>query len=198
MLNEFKTDYLNDNPVFRFLFWLKDIRPDYKNQFEKEIKLKPKVFFSKMDSKEFGERGYFIIEIENDIPSQQKSKFPEINENDDNDFWNRKNKVKEINEVIIKAEMPDFIDLHIEKLHKNFSQLQPGEILQIQLRQFRNYLEKAIQHNLYKIYVVHGLGKGVLKNEIKKILAEYPEVESYNNDYNPRFGFGATEIFISK
>jgi dsDNA-specific endonuclease/ATPase MutS2 len=90
----------------------------------------------------------------------------------------------------------DFIDLHAENLLPGYQHMDANDILYRQISHFKNFLEKAIKYNLHKIYVVHGIGKGVLKAEIEKVLKKYPEVSSYNNDYHTRFGFGATEIFL--
>jgi len=92
--------------------------------------------------------------------------------------------------------MPDFIDLHAENFLSGYQHMEANDILFRQISHFKNFLEKAIRYNLHKIYVVHGIGKGVLKTEIEKVLKKYPEVSSYNNDFHARFGFGATEIFL--
>jgi dsDNA-specific endonuclease/ATPase MutS2 len=44
--------------------------------------------------------------------------------------------------------------------------------------------------------VVHGVGTGRLRDEIHDILRLKKEVKSFVNRYDPRFGYGATEIFF--
>lgn len=188
-LHEFKTDKLNENPIFIFKF----DGGGEKNIFEKEIKLKPKNFFSKLESDIFKNKGYIIFNIIKNIPSLKNVREIEPEEIFYEGYEKNTNKV---NEIIKKSEMPDYIDLHIEKLEKQHTSLSASEILHIQLRKFRNFLELAIRYNLHKIYAVHGIGKGILKQEVEKILMEYPEVISFNNDYTGRFGFGATAIFL--
>ncbi|MBC8046678.1 MAG: DUF2027 domain-containing protein [Fimbriimonadaceae bacterium] len=201
LLHEFKTDHLNDNPACHFDFWVKTSDQTSENPFSKEVKLKAKQFFSKLESDEFLKNGYLFFELQKNIPARKENKQqPDF---DWEEFENTTHKKKIVEEektknhdVIQKANMPDHIDLHIEKLEKNFRQLSNADMLQIQLRHCRIFLEKAIRYKLDKIYVIHGLGKGVLKNEIEKLLKQYPEIESYNNNYHPRFGFGATEIIL--
>lgn len=132
------------------------------------------------------------MEVWNDIPPK-KTDWPQV---PDTAFDFEKRNIVKQNEVELKAAMPDFIDLHMESLMPGARFSDTSEILHHQIRQFKGFLEKAIRYNLHKIYVVHGLGKGVLKAEIEKVLKEYPEVDRYNNDYHARFGFGATEIFL--
>ncbi len=46
------------------------------------------------------------------------------------------------------------------------------------------------------LIVIHGVGKGRLKDEIHEILKTKKEVKSFINQYDPRFGYGATEIIF--
>ncbi len=195
-LNEFKVDQLNDTPWFNFAFWPRNVQPEFEFQFTKEIKLKAKIFFAKIESEEFKTKGYFTIELLKDIPFVKPKQVKFVAKKKE-DFFTTKKAVSRENEVITKSEIPDFIDLHAENLIPGYRNLKSGEILRYQLNHCKNFLEKAIRYNLHKIYVVHGIGKGVLKAEVHKLLKQYPEVDTYNNDYNPRFGFGATEIFMS-
>jgi dsDNA-specific endonuclease/ATPase MutS2 len=69
-------------------------------------------------------------------------------------------------------------------------------MLHYQLNQFQHSFEKAISQGAEKFYAIHGVGTGRLKQEIHRLLRTYKEVKSFNNDYNPRYGFGATEIIL--
>jgi dsDNA-specific endonuclease/ATPase MutS2 len=44
--------------------------------------------------------------------------------------------------------------------------------------------------------MIHGVGSGKLKDEIHELLKVKKEVKSFFNKYDPRFGYGATEIFF--
>ena len=46
------------------------------------------------------------------------------------------------------------------------------------------------------IIVIHGVGKGKLKDEIHEILRHKKEVKSFINRYTNLYGYGATEIFL--
>ena len=85
------------------------------------------------------------------------------------------------------------IDLHIENLIGQHKYLSNGEIIVIQLNFFQSKLEAAIRNKLSKLVVIHGVGNGVLKSEIRKILHSYSGVDFFDASYS-KYGFGATEI----
>ncbi len=94
-------------------------------------------------------------------------------------------------------ELPRYeLDLHIEQLTEDYKSLSNAEIILIQLNTFRRYLSLAIMHGQQRMIVIHGLGKGKLKEEIHKILKQVPEVKSYKNEWIGKYGFGATEIIF--
>ena len=82
------------------------------------------------------------------------------------------------------------VDLHIELLTPNYHYMDNFEIVQLQLNKCHEKIEKAINSNVNRIEIVHGIGEGVLKNEVHKIL----------RDYNLRFYLkkdgGSTEVFL--
>jgi len=46
------------------------------------------------------------------------------------------------------------------------------------------------------LIVIHGIGKGVLKNEISGILNQTNGIQRYVNEYDIRYGYGATKVFF--
>lgn len=191
LLHEFKSDQLNDHPLFKIKCWLKNKNSKYPDEFENEIKFKAKQFFAKTGSPEYLKNGYFTLQFFPGLPLYAEVKDEEKNISIADDS------APIDNELLSKANMPDFIDLHAENLFLDPHKIGAAEILRAQLKSFEQFIENAIRYKLHKIYVVHGLGKGILKKEIEKKLKEYPQVVSFNNHHHPRFGFGATEIFLS-
>ncbi len=85
------------------------------------------------------------------------------------------------------------IDLHIEELLDDYSNMSNAEIIKVQLNYFQNALDKAINGHFKKLIVIHGVGNGRLKQEVRAIVANHPSLKCYDASYT-RFGFGATEI----
>ena len=87
----------------------------------------------------------------------------------------------------------EIVDLHIESLTDNYTGMSNAEIVNLQLSAFRSAMDKAIVSRLHKITFIHGVGKGKLKEEIRKELNHYPGA-TYHNAPMHKFGFGATEV----
>jgi dsDNA-specific endonuclease/ATPase MutS2 len=88
------------------------------------------------------------------------------------------------------------IDLHIDKITNDWKGLSNYEIISFQLKEFEKYYDLAIQHLQPNLIVIHGVGEGVLRDEIHQILKHKKEVKSFINQYHPKYGNGATEIFF--
>lgn len=88
----------------------------------------------------------------------------------------------------------DIIDLHLEKAAVSEKNISPAEALFIQLEQLEKSIDTAIVANKHELRVIHGIGKGKLKEAIHKALAKHPHVSDYENDYHPRYGWGSTLI----
>jgi DNA-nicking Smr family endonuclease len=88
----------------------------------------------------------------------------------------------------------DIIDLHLENRQLGKGKIAPQDALFYQLEEFEKAMDKAIAAGKLEFRVVHGLGKGKLKEEIYKLLEKHPEVKSYKNEYHSRYGYGSTLI----
>ena len=79
----------------------------------------------------------------------------------------------------------------------DYKHLSNCEILTRQLKEFEKWYDLAIVHHQPTLVVIHGVGKGKLREEIHEILKLKKEVKYFVNQYDARFGYGATEIFFS-
>jgi len=87
------------------------------------------------------------------------------------------------------------VDLHIEELVEQYRHLSNGEILEIQLHHFHKFLRLAMEKRIPKVVVIHGVGTGRLREEIRAELLRYKNMEFYDASYR-EYGQGATEIRI--
>jgi hypothetical protein len=89
------------------------------------------------------------------------------------------------------------VNLHIEELVDDETNLTPNDMLNIQLDYFKKCLNEAIERHLDKIIFIHGVGQGTLKKEIIKEITRYSFL-AYFPASMQKYGVGATEIYIGK
>lgn len=182
---------LNDNPVFEFEFNLD--KPDkYKAEyFETNIKPKPKQVFNRIEDLKKKNQATFSYILFEKYPDKVK---------DENDFgFSTKGgqKLYDISKVRELLGSPrTVVDLHVEKLTDDWRGLTNFEILSLQLKNFERYYELAVTHFQPSLIIIHGVGSGKLRDEIHELLKHRNEVKTFVNQYDPRFGYGATEIFF--
>lgn len=87
------------------------------------------------------------------------------------------------------------VDLHINELVKNPKQMGNYEMLNLQLETAQRQLEFAISKKIQKVVFIHGVGEGVLKEELGYLFGKYDNVKYYDAEYQ-KYGLGATEVYI--
>ena len=87
------------------------------------------------------------------------------------------------------------VDLHIAMLHPDPDSLAAHEAFEIQMRYFRTCLNHAFKHKMRRVVFIHGVGKGILKDEILKELNKYPNLHHFDAPQS-MYGVGATEVYF--
>ncbi|MBX5439497.1 MAG: Smr/MutS family protein, partial [Thermoflavifilum sp.] len=178
---------LNDKPVFHFLIRL--AHPDLTKQpsWERHIRMKAKQIHERLEEiKQDGQASFSELLFEK-YPEARSEKSSEVNAS-------KHDKRAHIDQG--KKGLPEYefeIDLHVDKLHVDTRGMTQGDILAYQLKVFTDHLERAVAIRQPHLKVIHGIGKGVLRERIHEILRQTPEVSRVDNDINP----GATLIYFS-
>lgn len=87
------------------------------------------------------------------------------------------------------------VDLHIHHLTKSSRSMSNFDMLNLQLDTARGQLEFAMRKRIPKIVFIHGVGEGVLRQELETLFGRYNNVRFYDADYKT-YGLGATEVRI--
>ena len=87
------------------------------------------------------------------------------------------------------------VDLHIGQLVASTKGLTNFDMLNLQLETAQRQLEFAIRKRIQKIVFIHGVGEGVLKEELYYLFKRYDNIKFYDADYQ-QYGLGATEVYI--
>jgi hypothetical protein len=183
---------LNDQPNFQFIFSLQNINPKKVSHYEVEYKPKPKQVFKKSEELLKDQKSSFKVFLFDSFPDK-----PDEEKFDLSKLTNAGYKIFSADKF--RSNLPPsrtLIDLHIEKLVDKFDHLDAVSMLGIQVHAFEKFYDEAVWNHLPEIIVIHGVGKGTLKDEIHEILKHKKEVKSFINRYNSSFGYGATEIFF--
>jgi DNA-nicking Smr family endonuclease len=88
------------------------------------------------------------------------------------------------------------VDLHIHELLDRHEGMSNSEIIAIQMEHFERMLRNSEEKKVKRIIFIHGVGQGVLRSEIRKMLRDYyPNCEYLDAPYHI-YGYGATEVRI--
>lgn len=86
-------------------------------------------------------------------------------------------------ETPVRLPIDGVLDLHT---------FQPSELSALLF----DYLEACQQEGLREIRIIHGKGRGILRRRVRRLLAEHPDVQSYQDAPVHAGGWGATEVVL--
>lgn len=172
----------------------------------RNLKLKPTQFFKKIITAPYLNRQVYLYQLFSDKALNEKKEQPtkaakpeslreytsrEGVKKTDNSWFNLREMPNEVWEM---ATFKNEIDLHIQSLVDDPAAVPKKQILGMQMSHFESFINHAIRLGVERVFVIHGIGEGKLRDEINKRLDANPEVKSYKNEYHARYGYGATEV----
>ena len=81
----------------------------------------------------------------------------------------------------VKIPIEDVLDLHTFK---------PNEMPDL----LAEYFAACVDEGIYSVRIIHGKGRGILKDRVRKLLKKNPMVESFSNAPLEAGGWGATLV----
>lgn len=103
-------------------------------------------------------------------------------------------KKKSSNKVIRKHADYWEIDLHFEEIAPTNAGLTNTEILYKQLAVFKKFYHDAREKKMRRIVIIHGVGKGVLREEIRIFLQGQGGAAEFLDGSYSNYGYGATQV----
>jgi hypothetical protein len=200
-LGTFLFDKLNDAPTVDIECW-RITTEGTGSRLHRKLRIRPKHFFGRVKTAPLLNRKVHLFKVFEDIT---KSTLKRKTKEDLRTYTHRNtrpaSKWRQIEQrfpydIQALAEFIPEIDLHIEKLTNNYAKMSKAEILRLQLRHFEDYLQRAITLGVERVFIIHGIGKGSLRNAIADRLKDIPEVSDFKNEYHPKYGWGATEVIF--
>lgn len=198
-IDELPFDQLNDSPIVEFECW-QITTAGTGTRLQKTLRIKPKQFFKKVKTAPIinvAVHHYILFEkldvvkkTEEDLKSYTARKAGPMNRRKSNgEKYSR-------HDVSAFANFNQELDLHIEKLTTKSNGMSNSEKFNLQVKAFEAYLNQAIHLGMERVFIIHGLGKGKLKNKIASILMQHPDVATFKNEHHPKYGWGATEVIF--
>jgi len=184
---------ISDNPSFEFEFSLDKEDKKRAPFYECAIKLRGKQLFKRIEEAKLKNEPSFSYELFIHYPEKIEQDYVDLSKLGNAGF--RLYDASKAKDFIPAAR--SVVDLHIEKIADNFRHLSNNEMLQLQLNTFEKYLDLALVHHLSSMIIIHGIGEGVLKDEIHLRLKNNSAVKSFVNQYHHLYGYGATEIYFN-
>jgi hypothetical protein len=170
----------------------------------KTLKIKAKQFLKNLTLSPFLNREMYSFLLFDKIGKAEKSS-DDLKKYTDSIIKTQKKAAKEIENLSPFSVLSDVneyatfvneVDLHIELLHQNPQSLSNQDIIHIQLSTFENFLMKALRLGVKRVYIIHGVGKGRLKEMIHARLKRHSDIVHFKNEYHERYGWGATEVIL--
>lgn len=175
--------------VFHCLYFTVGFSPE-RAPLTKRIKFRANTFFKNKRKAPILEKDAYLFQLDADEKLDQPLNAQALKE-----------KMMEKNEPEPSSPQPierpsSVVDLHIEKLTRDFLALNNNEMIAIQLKTFEQQLEKAIASGMDEITFIHGVGNGVLRTELHRRMSKHKNVKFYEDAQKEKFGYGATKVKI--
>lgn len=88
------------------------------------------------------------------------------------------------------------VDLHADQLLDTMVGLQPKDILDYQLKVFRDTMNEHLKEHGRRLVFIHGKGEGVLRKELlRELKRSYPQCRYQDASFR-EYGYGATMVTI--
>jgi len=190
---------LSDFPDFGFqLLRFKGKSNEWFPPVVKRFRVNPVKFYKESAFREnsFFKRNAMILKIESNLVQESLDKMTE----DDFKKLVRDKDETETNVKPVKKKPPEevVIDLHISELLDNTEGLSNREILEVQMEKVESEMSVAIRDRVKRIVFIHGVGQGVLKQEVAKLLKAKFKKYYFQDASFKEYGYGATMVILRK
>ncbi len=199
LLETLAQNNLQELPGFGFqLLYFKDTDSGINKPVVKTFRVSP-VKFHKQTSftnNRFFRKNAMTFQIVNDILSAGLDKLTE------SDFRKviHEKEAKPITKKPQRKKTPEIIeiDLHINQLLDNANGLSNREILDFQRDKVETEMRSAIQSGVKRIVFIHGVGQGILKQEVANLLKSKFKKYTFQDASFKEYGYGATMVILRR
>ncbi len=199
LLESFVQSELSELPDFGFqLLYFKDEYKGLNEPITKKFKVNPVKFYkeSSFQSNQYFKRNALILQISKNILTTEIDKLTQddfrkiVREKEAKPAFKKQARKRTFEEVVV--------DLHINELIDGSNGLSNREILEVQMEKVESEMRLAIQGRVQKIVFIHGVGQGILKQEVSKLLKSKFKKYYFQDASFKEYGYGATMVTLRK
>lgn len=192
-LGNFNLEQFNSWPEMAFqIMYINETGNTFKPQLAKTIKFNAKEFHGAFKQCYFLGKQAYTFRLDEALNKDDIKRLLQ------KDFNEPASKPTFVTEESLAKKPQSVVDLHIEKLTNNSSDLSAQDMVDLQMNVFTKSLEMAHVHRMQKIIFIHGIGNHFLKNKLKNYLSHHKElVKNYRDADALQFGGGATEVVLN-
>jgi len=186
-------------PDFGFqIVYYRESEKEINQPFIKKFKINPVKFYkaSTFQGNSYFKKEALILKI---APTVAENELDKITEEDFKTLVKQKTEEsKSKNLVKKKSDEEVVIDLHITELLDQPEGLSNREILEVQLEKVESEMNAAIRDRVKRIVFIHGVGQGVLKQEVAKLLQSKFKKYYFQDASFKEYGYGATMVILRR
>ncbi|QIA09173.1 Smr/MutS family protein [Draconibacterium halophilum] len=190
---------LSDLPDFGFqLIYFRETESEWNTPMVKKFRVNPVKFYKEST---FRENSYFkknalVLKITSDAFQTELDKLTQ-------DDFKKVVKAKEVVEAPKRKKRKRtseevVIDLHITELLDDSEGLSNREMLDIQMETVESEMNLAIKNHTKRIVFIHGVGQGVLKQQVSDLLKRKFKKYYFQDASFKEYGYGATMVILRK
>ena len=189
---------INELPDYCFqIVYFKNSEPSMNTPFNQVVKINPVKFYksgSFVDSGLFKEKA-MLFDLKRNTFS---GAIEELSGKEVKKVLREKDPAPVVRTNTVSPEVIE-VDLHINELLDNMTGLSAKEMLEYQMKIFKEKMEDAIaSKKVKKIIFIHGLGNGVLKQKIRhELTAKYKKYYFQDASFS-EYGYGATMVILKR
>lgn len=196
-LEQIKPRGIGELPEYCFqLLYFKKSANILEEPVQKEIRISPVKFYnpsSFVKNNYFSTPGLLIRLVDHPL----KAEMEKLTDRDFQQVTLTKEPKKPVKAQTLPSDLVE-VDLHVHQLIDDTRGLANADMLKLQMDTFRKELDNAIGSGVKKIVFIHGVGDGVLKNELRRELGRKYSKYPYQDASFREYGFGATLVIIRK
>lgn len=190
---------LSEFPDFGFqIIYFKELETEWNQPVVKKFKVNPVKFYkeSTFQSNSYFRKNALVLQI---TPNPMQTELDKLTQDDFKKVVKSKEAEKKPKRQFQKSTLDEIvIDLHIGELLDSSEGLSNREMLEIQMEKVLSEMNAAIKTHVKRIVFIHGVGQGVLKQEVSNMLKRKFKKYYFQDASFKEYGYGATMVILRK